>query len=24
VQEFYKLLHASEEKVHDDTTVTVL
>jgi hypothetical protein len=24
VQEFYKLLHTSEEKVHDDTTVTVL
>jgi hypothetical protein len=24
VQEFYKLLHVSEEKVHDDTTVTVL
>jgi hypothetical protein len=24
VQEFYKLLHASEEKVHDDTIVTVL
>jgi hypothetical protein len=24
VQEFYKLLHASEEKEHDDTTVTVL